>query len=96
MDLLVTYASHSCSTCRKHCHIALSDVAPPGGHYTHRVIHMAVRLVVEAGVPSRPASWHLWRDHRVCVPLATMQKWAEAGGKKGTRPDGRGVPGLGP
>jgi len=29
VDLLVTYSSHSCVTCRKHCNIDLSDVAPP-------------------------------------------------------------------
>ena len=38
VDLLVTYSSHYCSQCRKHFNIDLSDVAPPGGHYTHRVI----------------------------------------------------------
>jgi hypothetical protein len=59
------------------------------------VIQLAVRLVVEDGLPYRPASWHLWRDHRVFVPFATLQNWAEAGGKKGTRPDGGGVSGLG-
>jgi hypothetical protein len=39
-------------------------------------------LVVEDGLPYQVASWHLWRDHRVCVPYATIQKWGEAGGKK--------------
>jgi hypothetical protein len=96
VDLLVPYASHYCSTCRKHCNIDLSDVAPPGGHYTHRGTQMAVRLVVEDGLPSRPASWHLWRDHRVFVPCATIQNWVEAGGKKGAGQYGRCVPGLGP
>ena len=93
--LLVTYSSHYCSPCRKHCHIALSDVAPPGGHSPHRVIQLAGRLVVEDGVPSRPASWHLWRDPRVFVPFGTLQHWAEAGGQKGPRPAGGGVAGLG-
>jgi hypothetical protein len=46
------------------------------------VIQMAGRLVVEDGLPYRPASWHLWRDHRVFVPFATLQHWTEAGGKK--------------
>jgi hypothetical protein len=95
VDLRVIYSSHYCSPCRKHFNIDLSDVAPPGGHYTHRVIQMAVRLVVEDGLPYRPASWHLWRDHRVFVPFATIQNWAEAGGKKGPRADGRSVPRLG-
>jgi len=95
VDLLVTYSSHYCSKCGKHFNIDLSDVAPPGGHYTHRVIHLAVRLVVEDGLPYRPASWHLWRDHRVFVPFATIQNWTEVGGKKGARADGRRVSGLG-
>ena len=58
-------------------------------HYTHRVVSLAVRLVVEDGLAYRIASWHLWRDHRVFVPFATIQNWVasggagEAGGKKG-------------
>ena len=43
----------------------------------HRVIQMAVSLVVEDGLPYRPASWHLWRDHRVFVglcPAMTLQR----------------------
>jgi hypothetical protein len=95
VDLLVTYSSHYCSRCQKYFNIDLSDLALPGGHYTRRVIQMAVRLVVEDGLPYRPASWHLWRDHRVFVPFATLQNWTEAGGKKGARADGRRVSGLG-
>jgi len=95
VDLLVTYSSPYGSKCRKHFTIDRSDVAPPGGHSTHWVMQMAVRLVVEDGVPSRPASWHLWRDHRVFVPFATLQNWTEAGGKKGARADEWGVFGLG-
>ena len=41
-----------------------------------------MRLVVEDGLPYRPARGHLGRAHRVFVPLATIQNWAEAGGKK--------------
>jgi hypothetical protein len=43
---------------------------------------LAVRLVVEDGLPYRTASWQLWHDHRVFVPFATIQNWVEAGGKK--------------
>jgi hypothetical protein len=46
------------------------------------VSDIAVRVVVEDGLPYRTASWHLWRDHRVFVPCATIQNWVEAGGKK--------------
>jgi hypothetical protein len=51
VDLLVTDSSHSCTYCKKYCNIALSDVAPPGSHSTHRVIDLAVRVVVEDGLP---------------------------------------------
>ena len=95
VDLLVTSSSHSWSKCRKYFNVALSDVALPGSHSTHRVIQMAVRLVVEDGLPYRSTSGHLWRDHRVFVPFATMQNWAEAGVKKGARPDGRDIARLG-
>lgn len=95
IDLLVTYSHHYCSKCRKYFNADLSALAPPGSHYTHRVIQMAVRLVVEDSLPYRPASWHLWRDHRVFVPFATIQNWVEAGGKKGTGRHGRSVSGLG-
>jgi hypothetical protein len=61
----------------------VSDLALPKSHYTHRVVTLAVRLVVEDGLPYHAASWHLWRDHRVFVPYATIQNWVEAGGKKG-------------
>ena len=81
-DLVITYSQHYCTKCRKYFNADLSDLAPPGSHYTHRVIDLAVRLVVEDGLPYRPASWHLWRDHRVFVPFATIQNWVEAGEKK--------------
>jgi len=95
VDLLVTYSSHYCANCKKYFNIDLSDLAPPGSHYTNRVIDLAVRVVVEDSVPYRPASWHLWRDHRVFVPFATIQNWVEAGGKKGASSDGRRLFGVG-
>lgn len=94
-ELVITYAQHDCTTCRTYCNVDLSAFAPPGRHSTHRVIDLAVRLVVEDGLPSRPARGHLWRDHRVCVPCATIQHWVEAGGKKGTGAHGHGRPRLG-
>jgi hypothetical protein len=94
-DLLLVYSRHFCTSCGVHFSADLSDLAPPGGHYTHRVISLAVRLVVEDGLPYRTASWHLWRDHRVFVPYATIQNWVEAAGEKGPAA-GRGqLPGLG-
>ena len=82
-ELELTYSQHYCSACRKYFNADTSDLAPPGGHYTLRVTALAVRLVVEDGLPLRAASWHLWRDQRVFVPFATLQNWVEAGGKKG-------------
>src|SRR5712691_9555165 len=60
-----------------------------------RVTYLAVRVVVEDGVPYRPPRWHLWRDHRVFVPFATLHNWVEAGGKKGARAYPRRMFGVG-
>ena len=84
-DLVITYSQHRCSRCRKFFNADLSDLADLHSHYTRRVVALAVRLVVEDGLPYRSASWHLWRDHRVFVPFATLQNWVEAGGKKSRR-----------
>jgi hypothetical protein len=81
-DLRVRYSKHRCEVCGLYFSTVLSDLAPPGSHYTQRVISLAVRLVVEDGLPYRAASWHLWRDHRVFVPFATLQNWVEAAGEK--------------
>ena len=85
-EIQLTYSQHYCSSCERMFNADMSELAPPGGHYTHRVVGLAVRLVVEDGLPYRAASWHLWRDHRVFVPFATIQNWVEAGGEKGGAP----------
>jgi hypothetical protein len=82
-DIHITYSQHYCPRCRTYFNADTSDYALPKSHYTHRVVSMAVRLVVEDGLSYQAASWHLWRDHRVFVPFATIQNWVEAGGKKG-------------
>lgn len=92
-DLLISYSQHRCSRCRKYFNADMSDLADRGSHYTHQVVTLAVRLVVEDGLPYRSACWHLWRDHRVFVPFATIQNWVEAGGKKGPGASRRRVPG---
>src|SRR4029450_3701322 len=81
-DLVIPYAQPSCPKCRQYFNADLSELAPAGRHYPHRVMALAVRLGVEGGLPSRPASGHMWRDHRVCVPFATIQHGVEAGEKK--------------
>jgi hypothetical protein len=92
-QLRVAYAKHRCRPCGLFFSADLSDLAPPG---SHRVIRLAVRLVAEDGLPYRAASWHLWRDHRVFAPFATLQNWVEAAGGKSRRPGGSRAPGLGP
>ena len=95
-DIHVIYSLHRCTPCRRSFAADTSDYAWPKAHYTHRVVSLAVRLVVEDGLPYQTASWHLWRDHRVFVPYATIQNWVEAGGKKGGPTNRRRVPRLGP
>jgi hypothetical protein len=95
VEVHLTYSQHHCQRCNKYFMTALSDVAAPGSHYTHRVMALAIRVVVEDGLAYRNASWHLWRDHRVFVPFATIQNWVEAGGKKGKRTLGKRLSGVG-
>ena len=95
-DIHLVYSLHRCTKCRKSFSTDLSDYALPKAHYTHRVVSLAVRLVVEDGLPYQAASWHLWRDHRVFVPFATIQNWVEAGGKKGGPANVDPLPRLGP
>lgn len=94
-DIHLTYSQHYCSSCDHYFSADTSDLALPGSHYTHRVVALAVRVVVEDGLPYRTASWHLWRDHRVFVPFATLQNWVEAGGKKSPRANDHRLPRLG-
>jgi hypothetical protein len=81
-DIHLVYSRHLCTQCKRIFNADTSDYAWLKSHYTHRVVSLAVRLVVEDGLPYQAASWHLWRDHRVFVPFATIQNWVEAGGKK--------------
>jgi len=95
-DIHLVYSQHRCTKCRRFFNADTSDYALPKARYTHRVVSLAVRLVVEDGLPYQAASWHLWRDHRVFVPYATIQNWVEVGGKKGGQPNGEHLSGLGP
>ena len=71
-DIHLVYSQHRCTRCRKYFNADMSDYALPKAHYTDRVVALAVRLVVEDGLPYQAASWHLWRDHRVFVPLSRL------------------------
>jgi len=92
VDLAVTFSRHRCLRCGRCFAADLSDLALPYCHYTLRVQRMAVRLVAEDGLPYQAASWHLWRDHRVFVPYATIQNWVEAAGEKMQGGPGRRLP----
>jgi hypothetical protein len=83
--LRVTSAPPDCTPWRQDGNAALSALAPPGSRDPHRVSELAVRLVVADGVPYRPARGHLWREHRVLVPCATIQNGGEAGEKRRRR-----------
>ena len=87
VDLVVTFSRHRCPRCGGCFAVAIDDLALPYCQYTRQVQQLAVRLVAEDGLPYRHASWHLWRDHRVFVPYATIQNWVEAAG--GKKPDAR-------
>ena len=78
VDLQLIYSEHFCTPCGRYFSTDLSALAYPRSHYTHRVQRLAVRLVLEDRLPYRAASWHLWREHRVFVPFATVQNWVEA------------------
>lgn len=98
-EVHLIYSWHHCPDCGTSFHAELPDWVLPGARYTRRVVTLAVRLVVEDALAYRTVSWHLWRDHRVFVPFATMQNWVEAGGEKGSsasggRLRGRGAPGV--
>ena len=82
-DIELVYSQHRCTKCQTFFDADTSEDSLPKARYTHRVVSLAVRLVVEDGLPYQAASWHLWRDHRVFVPFATIQNWVEAGGEKG-------------
>lgn len=82
VDILVKFSRHRCRHCGFFFPADLTDLARPRCQYTCRVQDLAVRLVVEDGLPYSQAEWNLWRDHRVFVPWATIQNWVEQAGEK--------------
>jgi len=89
VDIVLQYSAHYRCKCDKYFHIDMSDIAPPKSDYTNAVIELAVRLVVDDGLPYREASWRLWSARRVLVPFAAIQNWVEAAGKKNIRENRR-------
>jgi len=55
-DLHVTYSQHRCFKCNLYFNADMEDLDLPKCHYTYRVVALAVRLVVEDGLPYRAAS----------------------------------------
>ena len=96
VEVHVTFSRHRCRVCRRCFAPDLSTWALPKCLYTRRVQRLAVRLVVEDALPYRSASWHLWRDHKVFVPYATIQNGVEAAGKKKPGRSADALPGPGP
>ena len=52
-EIHLTYSQHRCLGCNTYFNAHMDDVALPNSHYTHQVVHTAVRLVVEDGLPYR-------------------------------------------
>jgi hypothetical protein len=94
-DLQIRYGIYRCDRCEIYFNADMTDLAAPGSRYTHRVVGLAVRKVIEDGLPLRAASWSLWRDHRVFVPWSTIQNWVDAAGEKRQAVRREAVPGLG-
>jgi hypothetical protein len=50
-DIHLVYSQYHCSRCHKYFTAAMSDYAVPKAQYPQRVVALAVRLVVEDGLP---------------------------------------------
>lgn len=61
-EIELTYSQHYCSACQTYFAADMSDLAPPLGRYARRVMALAIRAVVEDGLPYWSASWRLWRE----------------------------------
>jgi len=82
VEVQLRYSTHYCCKCKHHFTINTSPIAPPKSQYTNAVIDLAVRLIVDDGLPFREASWHLWQHHRVYAPFGTIKNWVSAAGEK--------------
>jgi hypothetical protein len=57
-DMELVYSQHRCTKCHTCCAADTSEDSLPKARSTHRVVSLAVRLVVEAGWPYQAARWH--------------------------------------
>ena len=94
-DIVLIYSQHYCTRCRKYFNADMTDLADPGSHYTRRVIDAAVRLVIEDGLPYRPASWTLGESTACSSPTPRSRTGSRPGGKGGATDRPRS-PQLGP
>jgi transposase len=74
-DIMLTVSQHHCTRCDRYFLADTSDIAPPGSRYTCRVIAMAVRLVVEDGLPYRLFDRRC-RTETALVKLARLRRKA--------------------
>lgn len=82
VDIKIVYSQHHCCKCNTFFNANYSRIAQPRYQYSNRVVQCAIRLVVEDGLPFRPASLHLWRERLVFVPYGTIKNWVVASGEK--------------
>ena len=71
-DIVLTYSAHRCPQCNHYFNADMDDLALPKSHYTHRVVSMAVRLVV--AFMARPPS--------ICPVGDNSELGGSNGGKK--------------
>src|SRR3989304_1590490 len=88
-DIQITYSQHHCLGCDGYFNADMEDLAPPKSHYTHRVIHTAVRLGGEKGPPNTSPARILTRPWRTSpatsprtncttVPSVFFRSWTTA------------------
>ena len=102
-DLVVTYSQHRCPRCNCYFNADMDDLALPKSHYTHRVVSMAVRVVVEDGSPLYPepianvfgqvkhqsCQFHIISEITKDIPRGVTQARRRLKQKKTKRPRGR-------
>lgn len=59
-DIALRYSQHRGTKCQKFFDADTSEYSLPKARYTHRVVSLAVRLVVEDGLPYHSPFGHFW------------------------------------
>lgn len=71
----VTYSKHYCQSCRRHFAVDMSYLAPPSGHYTHRVRLAALEMVICRNMTLDRAVNQMRAKRHVHVPMTTLHGW---------------------